>query len=523
MNSYQVFEKQKNCIFVLFLILLLSFLIRIVFFNGPIGSDEIVYLNRSLDVAHGYWTSANYNGALRYGYNIPTALIISIFGLNMFTANLWPLICSLTEILAIVLFTWKYIGNKAAIFTGLFIAFIPLHVAVSTRLHADPVVSMFLTLSFIYFYKAENESKKSNYFITGILLGCMFWVKELSALTFFAFLIYPICYKKLRFEWIYLFIGGILMVLAHFALMQFISGDPFHAIKTVIGQMKNSFIGANTGEDNPWYYFHYLFLDIKHTWLAPLYALSGLFFLRTLIFTKDNNALKYTFFWLTSLLLVLSFFPVSISPLKFAMKQSNYISLFLAPIAIIAGTTMSVLPNKAAFPLMFLAISGGFALSALEQQDYQVFTANSRALLAFSDSHPEHEIYGSVNNGRIACFYQTLNDKSCEDLKIHDFSEIPAPLPNNVNRDVFAVIDRQTLGWGIHDVKIDKVPACWHEFSTVSPARTGNSHFVIDLILPITKLLSSGLTDKIQALQYPKPAKIYSADIANLWCAQNTP
>ena len=512
--------KQQNGVLILALILLFSFFIRIFFFNGEFGSDEVVYLTRSLEVANGQWSSSNYNGALRYGYNIPSGFFIYLFGLNMFTANLWPLLCSLIEISLVFLFSWKYINHKAALFSALFLAVLPLHVAVSTRLHADPVVSMFLTLSFVSFYKAELESNKYLYFLTGIFLGCVFWVKELASVTFFAFLLYPIFIRKIKRVWLYLVSGALVMLLIHFALMEFIAGDPLHAIRTVMGQMKRGIpAAASRYEDSPWYYFKYLFFDIKHTWLTPLLALLAILtFSNSTTLTSGKHGLKYAIYWLASLLVVLTFFPVSFDPLRFAMKQSNYLTLFLAPICIIAGAALTAIPRKAAYLLIAITLSGGVFLSALEQQDYRVFTANSRALLVFSDNHPNRDIYGSVNNGRIGCFHQVINGKDCNSSKIHDFTELPTDASVSSDTTVFAVIDRETLDWGIHDIKISKVPACWHEIETIVPASIGNSHFILDMILIVTKFMPANIARKFEELKTPKPAKIYTTTLTDFWC-----
>lgn len=519
MSFYPRSEEPNNGYFMLALILLLSLFIRVFFFNGEFGSDELVYLERALDVANGVWSSADYNGALRYGYNIPSGFLIHLFGLNLFTANLWPLACSLVEISLVFLFSWKYINYRAALFAALLLAFTPLHVAVSTRLHADPVVSMFLTLSFVAFYKAERESSKSLYFMTGIFLGCVFWVKELVAVVFFAFLLYPVFIRKIKQDWFYLVLGGIVMLLAHFALMEFVAGDPLHAIKTVLGQMKRGVPDPSAYNDDPWYYFKYLFFDIKHTWLSPLIALLVILAFRgSQALTRGKDGLEYAIFWLGSLLLVLSFFPVSLSPIRFAMKQSNYITLFLAPIAVIAGAVLSVIPRKAAWLLAMLTVSGGFLLSGLEQQDYRLFTANSRGLLAFSEAHPNQDIYGSVNNGRIACFQEILNGRDCAATRIHSLLEIPADVSKADKTEVFAVIDAQNMGWGLHEKKNLQAPTCWHEVDTVTPASIGNSHFVLDLLIAVARFMPTVLADKLQSMQSPLPARIYTAKLADIWC-----
>jgi hypothetical protein len=49
--------------------------LRLLFINGPLGSDDIVYLNRSLQIAEGSWTTAQYNGSLRYGLQHPGSAV----------------------------------------------------------------------------------------------------------------------------------------------------------------------------------------------------------------------------------------------------------------------------------------------------------------------------------------------------------------------------------------------------------------------------------------------------------------
>jgi len=522
MKALEVFEDKKFVI--LSLIVTLSFAVKIFYFNGAGGSDDIRYLERSLDVAQWQWTSADFNGSLRYGYNIPSGFLIGLFGLNIFTANLWALICSLTEVSVVFLFAWKYLGHKAAFYAALLLAFMPLHVAVATRLHSDPVVCLFLSLSFIMFYKAEREPGKQLYFLTGIVLGCVFWTKELLALAYACFLFYPVLIRKIKFEWLYLVLGGLTMLLAHFALMQFIAGDPFHAFKTILGQLKGDFIASsNGGVDEPWFYFRYLFINLKHTWITSLLIPFGVLAYRRLPTEEAKGALRYVAFWLISLLLVLSFFPLSLNPVTFAMKQYNYLSLFLAPIVLIAGVVIATMPRMLAYTIFPVILVGGFVLSAVEQQAYHLRTASSWGLLAFSESHPDKEIYGSVKNWRIACFNQVVNGKSCGSSKIHEFSQLPENLPKTPAVPVYAVIDRASLGQFEYDVKIGQTPACWREVGAITPAAMGNSRYIIDSILAAKAIMPAKVAEKFEEMKAIAPTTIYEADLANLWCGSAAP
>ena len=63
-----------------FLILLLAALIRLAFFRGALGTDEIVYLTQAQRLLNGDIGHAVYIGAVRYGINGFQALSIRLFG-----------------------------------------------------------------------------------------------------------------------------------------------------------------------------------------------------------------------------------------------------------------------------------------------------------------------------------------------------------------------------------------------------------------------------------------------------------
>src|ERR1700759_4756941 len=62
------------------LILLLAALIRLAFFRGALGTDEIVYLTQAQRLVNGDIGHPVYIGAVRYGINGFEALSIRLFG-----------------------------------------------------------------------------------------------------------------------------------------------------------------------------------------------------------------------------------------------------------------------------------------------------------------------------------------------------------------------------------------------------------------------------------------------------------
>ncbi len=511
---------------ILMALLVMAALLRMMFFNGPFGSDDLVYLNRSVQISEGIWTSANYNGALRYGFNIPAGFLIYLFGLNIVSANLWPLFCSLAEIAAVYVLARSVWGRPTALYAALILAFMPLHVACATRIHADPVVACFLTLSFVLFYFAEQYRTRSLYFLTGIAMGLVFWVKEIAVVTLFAFVFYPFIWRKFEAGWAYVVGGGLVMLLAHFALMSFIAGDPFHAFKVVLGQISHSFIhGGDTAEDGVWFYFRYLFVDIKHIWLAGIIAAAAvlvIFYRRQI-----SPGTAYVTFWLLALLGVLSFTPVSLEPLKFVMKQSNYLTLFLAPLALLAGYQISNAPRPIALALLMATLGGGFILAGLEQQAYHVFTSNSKAAVDFARGNPGIPIVGSINNGNIAVVYSILDQDRALGDRIRYMNEVPHEINPSRSADrrvapVYAVLDRETMGWGKNDVKLATAPVCWEAVAHLVPTGFGSGQSLVRTLQIVSERLPDVVRERLKApldkLSQASPAVVYRVNMLNFWC-----
>lgn len=516
------------------LLLLLAFaaFIRIIFFNGLFGSDDTTYLSRSNEIAQGIWSSADYNGALRYGYNIPAALFIWMFGLSTFSANLWSLLCSLAEIAAVFWLVSRYLGLRTATYAGLIVATLPLHIALATRIHADPVLSCFLTLSFVLLYTGERSQRSAVFFTAGLSMGMVFWVKELAAVTLFAIATYPLFVRRFDPRWLWICAGGLVALGAHLLLMQIIAGDPLHLIATVTGQVQRSFVGGRQGEDSIGYYFWYLFVNIKHSWLIGYLALIGilmLFWRRPLSSTRGSDIIAYSAWWLIALLAFLTFFPVSLDPLRFAMKQSNYLNLFFAPMAILGAYVLSRVPGHwLRRGLLSLVLVGGAALGALEQADYRGFTANSRAAVEFARSHPDDWVLGSVNNASFAGVNAILDQDTGLSARFAALKEssqlIRQLLPQTTASPIgFVVVDRQTQNWGKGAVPVRHPPSCWTPVQDLAPTGFGLSKQLAELGLSIVdSVLPDALAQRInaplRALIEPAIATVYQVDINNLWC-----
>lgn len=508
----------------MFPILLLALLLRLLTYNGAFGSDDLVYFERAAQLAHGEWSSANYNGALRYGFNLPAAGFMAIFGESLFAANIWPLICSLIEISAVFIFASSVTGRRAGVFAGLLLATAPLHIAVATRIHADPVVSMFITVSFVLLYFGAVRRQPLILVASGLSIGGIFWTKELAAVTWFAFL--PMLWF-FRGQWrncLYVVAGAILMMILHGLLMLAIAGDPLHLIKVVLGAVKRNFVNGGQGEDSAAFYLRYLFVDLRHVGALGFFAAASIVLLPPL--AKHDNRLRtgFTFalMWWIGLLIILSLFPVSLSPLRLTMKQSNYITLFLAPTALIAGMTIAVVPRTLGVATLLICASVGCLLGAFQQADYLAFTANTKSLAAFAVQHPRSIIVGSVNNSGLGNLWVRLEHPGSPKAVIIDFRELSdakeITLQQLLESDaIFTVLDRQTMNWFAGKGSVTEVLPCWQHEQSLEPVGLG---FGNELAKAGSRALESLpiIASVLDHLSRPQPADIYRVDGGDVFC-----
>lgn len=363
-------QKQERVYFLwaMTLLLVIAVAIRLVFFRGLFGSDDFTYIVRALEIASGEWTSSNYNGALRYGFNIPAGLFLALFGPNIFAANLFSFLCSLGEVALVGWFARSQWGIRTGLIAAAIITVLPLHVSAASNIHVDPIVAFFITLSFVLFWFAEKKRSKQHYFLTGLSMGFVFWARELIIVYLAVFLIYALVERRLDWRWMYIFWGGFVLLLGHLLLMLFITGDPFHGFKVYFMQIGRDFIGGSK-ETGAFYYLGYLFRDLRHTWILAYLALGGLVVTwrdrRSNVASSD----RFLLVWLLGMLVIFSFTPISLWPFQFITKQSNYLNIFFAPLCLVAARFLAGFSMRWLTITLTITMLGGFALSGLSQQE----------------------------------------------------------------------------------------------------------------------------------------------------------
>jgi len=523
----------------LMLVILIAVALRLFFYTGFFGSDEVTYIDTASNIVNGDWSVSDYVGAIRYGMNLPVAFFLYFFELTEASANAWPLICSVGEVVLVYIIARWLWGTRAALISAGILTLLPIHIHFAGRIMADPPLAFFITLSVALLLRVSFSKSSLVSVAAGLSWGCVFWVKEsvsfLYAPIFLLLLFYLTGFSGLR-VWLWTIFGMILALVANGLFMYFIAANPMHVflvMKTAVGNLWD----ADYLIRSPWFYFQYLFLDIRHTFLLGLLVLlSTIFYFRN-IDDGTNEALgfRFIFVWMILLLGVFTFAVVSFSPVKLVMKQTNYMLIFVAPMALLAGWWLASLNRRIVVPLVVLLVCGSLVLAALEQQAVKVFTANSRAAYVFLKEQPNVFLLGSANNLRAVSFYAFIEsrpDVAERMTSLGNIGALSSDAPPSLvatrahGKDVMALIDPQNISWGLRGSAIKSVadvPACWPARGTLAPGPLGTGHWVVQGLLSVGKVLPINMQQKYTAALQPvstvAPGLLFTVDMA---CSSNS-
>ncbi len=522
-------------------VLALAIVLRLLFYTGFFGSDEVTYVGTAVNIASGDWRASNYIGATRYGMNLPVAFFIYIFGVSEASANLWSFLCSIGEVALVFIIARWFWSTRAAIISAGLLALLPLHVHFAGRMMADPPLAFFLTLSVALLLCAACSKRPVTYIAAGLAWGGVYWVKESVALLYLpVFVFLGVILNRFDGRGLWLFVGIGMAVAANCLLMYFVAGNPMHIFAvmkaTVTDYAAGGFDSAMLST-SPWYYLRYLFLDIRHTFLLGFLALAGIVLYTRRFFMRDKQpsfGIRFVILWALLLVGMFSFAVVSFSPVKLVFKQSNYMLIFSAPLALLAGWFLASLSKQVFIPLGALIVFGSVVLSALEQQAITVFTANSRAAYVFLRDHANTFLVGTTNNQRAVEFYSMIEKKpelsdyfiQFGEMEKLEISTSQKKLTKKLNEEnTFAVLDLQNIEWGnnLSSIRsLSDVPKCWIPMGTIAPATLGNGRMISQGIMAVGVFLPEGLRQRyvsiLKSVTLPLPAYIFRIPNSNFKC-----
>jgi 4-amino-4-deoxy-L-arabinose transferase-like glycosyltransferase len=378
-------------------ILLIGALIRLAFFRGALGTDEIVYITQAQRLIHGDIGHATYIGAVRYGINGFQALSIRLFGNGVAGAAGLFFLCWLGNTLLAYWFAHRLWGLRAAIWTGIALAVLPLDAALATSLNPDPYLALFITSSIIVFFFAERNDSYPLYFAAGLLAGWVFWIKEEVIVFGLVFVFFAAFQRRWRTGWLWFLLGGFLLCVADLIFFWLAYGNPLYHFDVVHRAVGDQLATQTLGETSPWAYLSFLFIKIYHVGVLGWLALAGcVLALRR----PAEPGIRFVLIWGIGLLLIFSLLPVSLSPPEFIRKTSTYMEIFVTPLALLAGWFLAQQRRGVALVLGSIMVVSGVVLSALEQQVVRVVAVNGQASAVFAEAHAGTPVFGPLTAQR---------------------------------------------------------------------------------------------------------------------------
>jgi len=302
----------------------------------------------------------------------------------------------------------------------------------------------------------------------------------------------------------------------------------------VLSAMNRNFIEGGAGEDSPLYYLRYLYFDVRHVGLLGILATLGvLTWVRGVVGSSKDRLPHlprpgpgFAVLWLVGLILVLSIFPVSLSPLRFTMKQSNYISLFLAPLTIMAVLAVLQWPRRVSLIAVTVTMALGVLLAALQQADYRSFTANSKAVSQMMLGRANSLLVGNRNNSGIAAVVTLVTGQSLAIVSYREVMANPVKFERQVSsfNELLAVVDPQTASWGAGPTLVTQPMLCWIFVADVQPVGLGLGNLVAsgiaDLSSALPGIIMSQLSSAARRIAAPAVARIYRVPDRRLWCQE---
>jgi hypothetical protein len=504
--------------------------IRALFYTGFFGSDEVTYVDAAMSAVNGVWPNSTYIGAIRLGVNLPIAAAIAIFGPSVAAVSSWAFLCSVLEVGVVYWFGHRAMGRPLAVVASLLLAVLPLHVHLAGRIMADPPLALFITTTFVVLFEAQQRQSNRLYLLAGLCAGLTFWIKEAALIFVGVPVLWAVLHRDALRGWTWFFGGLLALVAGNFAAMWLLSGDPLHLVGAVgasVGRYETLAAQGNADYSRAaLYYPDYLFVRIWHTWLLGYFAVLGIAIaaLRIRRNAPEATALRYLLVWGLGLVAVFSLMIVSISPILLIPKQTNYMTIFLAPLSVLAGIGIVALrPVAKALGLSFFLL-GALVLCAMEQQTIRTFTANSATTVAFAGQHPDATVYVGTNAERLNRWVGLVTDTDVAAVRnLRSMSALfeatklgprPSEVVSPAGND-FAIVDGETIGWGNNGISsITQIPPCWQKIGTLPTRANATAGSVVitsieTVLRAIPAAAGASAADKLAGRFTPRPALLY--------------
>ncbi len=338
LTSKHHFSPQQTFL-LLWAILMVGFCVRIGFFTGASMTDSLSYAEKAYHTVQGQFSVSSNVHSLRLGLILPTALVYKLCGVNEFSSILYPLLCSLGNILLIFFLSQLLFKDTlTSLVCAGFMAVFPQEVIYATQLMPEIPVSFLMALCVYGFLRGEQTRNRRHarwfYVLSGIAAGLAYMTKIFEvflALFFLAYLLYVRRSSVIRaYGWIIL--GFCCIWLPEMGFYAIQTGDPLFRLSSIIGS-PGSRIQPNPGEmfrNDLFIYPYYWFISLQHFGLF-YYAIAGAF---AAALWKRFRSAYIPMLWAGSIFLYLQF---GFEGRYVIHKEARFLSIITIPCLLVLG------------------------------------------------------------------------------------------------------------------------------------------------------------------------------------------
>ena len=183
-DTRRTYTEREACIGAIVLLTILGLVLRLTFFNGPVGSDDTRYFLSAQTIVHGgrirVLDHATSRLALLLLVGAPAALAGSIF-----VAGLVNVIISVVTQLVATVFAFRQIGPRAGVVVAVVLAFDGLALTYSGMFMPDNPLALFTLVCGMLLYRADGASMRSalmSFFGAGVAAGAAYSTKDTGIL-----------------------------------------------------------------------------------------------------------------------------------------------------------------------------------------------------------------------------------------------------------------------------------------------------------------------------------------------------
>ena len=272
--------KFNRVYFILFLILVFGFIVRIIFNPGLGYNDEYDYISSAYEIFIVGERPTNI-GALRMGIIVPIGILIKLIGVKEFIFTSFMFIISMINLILVYKVCRNVFNSTISLTATLLMAMLPIEITYSTSVLPDSIIQFYylLTLVFFFFFLNNiNNNKRYNYipiFFSGIFCGLSYATKETGILIIIPLIIFLFIKRIKWISYSYLILGIIFVVLLELLFSQFVCDDYLARYTNQLNIVNEH--GKYTSINNLHEFFIRFFITYPFQLLFPLQKSGNLF------------------------------------------------------------------------------------------------------------------------------------------------------------------------------------------------------------------------------------------------------